>query len=104
MLSAHSHLRFSRVVNRGDMCLDLDLRSNQLTELASEIGNLRSLRVLKLAYNRLEFLPASILQLVDCKLFLNGNPWLKPPSPSVPPLVATSFVPNMMMMADDRQF
>ncbi|OAV98750.1 hypothetical protein PTTG_25491 [Puccinia triticina 1-1 BBBD Race 1] len=84
MLSAHSHLCFSsaflRVVNPGDMCLDLDLRSNQLTKLASKIGNLRSLRVLKLAYNRLEFLPASILQLVNCKLFLNGNPWLKPPS------------------------
>ncbi|WAQ92641.1 hypothetical protein PtA15_17A123 [Puccinia triticina] len=97
MLSADSHLRFLsaflRVVNRGNMCLDLDafaqlgricyfqglqnlsLRSNQLTKLPSEIGNLQILRVLKLAYNRLD-----------------------------PPLVATFFVPNMMMTADNRQF
>ncbi|WAR61911.1 hypothetical protein PtB15_14B1 [Puccinia triticina] len=54
---------------------NLSLRLNQITELPSEIGNLRSLRVFKLAYNRLD-----------------------------PPLVATSFIPNMMIMADDRQF
>ncbi|WAR59568.1 hypothetical protein PtB15_11B208 [Puccinia triticina] len=137
MLSADSHLRFSsafsQAVNRGNMCLDLDafaqlgqicyfqglqnlsLCLNQLTKLSSEIGNLRSLRVLKLAYNRLEFLPTSILQLVDCKLFLNGNPWLKPPSRrhlffpehdddgGRPPVPMVFAVPGRLLLRPARQ-
>ena len=38
---------------------ELDLRSNNLTDLPDELGDLKALRVIKLDYNKLEHLPAS---------------------------------------------
>ncbi|KAA1100651.1 hypothetical protein PGTUg99_009743 [Puccinia graminis f. sp. tritici] len=59
----------------------LSLRSNRLTKIPEEIGQLKNLRLLNLAFNKLKFLPSSILKLTDCKLLLSGNPWLTPPLP-----------------------
>ncbi|KAA1093060.1 hypothetical protein PGT21_023319 [Puccinia graminis f. sp. tritici] len=67
----------------------LSLRSNQLTEIPEQIGQLKNLKLLNFAFNKLEFLPSLILKLTDCKLLLNGNPWLRPPLPldsSSPPV------------------
>ncbi|PLW07980.1 hypothetical protein PCASD_21451 [Puccinia coronata f. sp. avenae] len=90
---SNNYLTSSLFANLHQICYfqgleHLSLRANQLSEIPPEIGNLRNLKVLNLAHNLLQFLPASILKLTACKLFLVGNPWYKPPPAS--PLSAPS--------------
>lgn len=94
LILSNNYLSSSSFANLHQICYfqglqQLSLRSNRLTEVPPEFGNLKNLKVLNLAYNSLKFLPSSILQLKHCKLHLMGNPWLKPPAN--PPLGGASF-------------
>jgi len=94
LILSNNYLSSSSFANLHQICYfqglqHLSLRSNRLTEIPPEIGNLKNLKVLNLAHNALRFLPSSILQLKHCKLQLMGNPWLKPPA--TPALGEASF-------------
>ena len=53
---------------------ELDLRSNNLTDLPDELGDLKALRVIKLDYNKLEHLPAMLTKLPRLtNLQMGGN-------------------------------
>ena len=53
---------------------ELDLRSNNLTDLPDELGDLKALRVIKLDYNKLEHLPAMLTKLPRLtNLKMGGN-------------------------------
>lgn len=69
----------------------LSLRSNLLTTIPDELGDLKNLQYLNLANNRLTFLPASILNLANCQMVLNGNPWLRVPLKSSPSSLSNEF-------------
>ncbi|KAA1080688.1 hypothetical protein PGT21_017249 [Puccinia graminis f. sp. tritici] len=85
----------------------LSLRSNRLTEIPEEIGQLKNLKLLNLAFNKLKFLPSSILKLTHCKLLLNGNPRLTPPLPldsssSLKPTLGNRTVQQLRCLSESQ--
>ena len=53
---------------------ELDLTSNQLTYIPEELGEMKSLQVLKLGYNELTVVPLGIMGLRSLQpLILSGN-------------------------------
>ena len=60
--------------------------SNKLTHIPSQIKDLRNLRELDVSVNKLQYLPAEMLQMQLIALNINVNPFLPNPSPTFSPL------------------
>ena len=60
-------------VRAGAPNTELDLRSNNLTDLPDELGDLKALRVIKLDYNKLEHLPAMLTKLASADKPADGR-------------------------------
>jgi len=62
------------------------LGSNKLTHIPSQIKDLKNLRELDLSVNKLQYLPAEMLQVQLIALNINVNSFLPNPSPTFAPL------------------
>jgi hypothetical protein len=62
------------------------LGSNQLTHIPPQIKNLKNLQELDVSVNKLQYLPAEMLQMQLLTLNINVNPFLRNTSPTFIPL------------------
>ena len=71
-----------------DPSTDCDSGSNKLTHIPPQINDLKNLRELDVSVNRLQYLPAEMLQMHLLTLNINANPFLQNASPTFAPLEA----------------
>lgn len=65
---------------------NLDPGSNKLSHIPSQIKDLKNLRELDVSVNKLQYLPAEMLEMQLIALNINVNPFLPNPSPTFSPL------------------
>ncbi|KAG6824786.1 hypothetical protein H0H92_005826 [Tricholoma furcatifolium] len=83
----------------------LSLRNNNLTRIPPEIANLKGLKELSIGQNRIQYLPAEILQLTLNSLTVFPNPFHEPPPSSDPKYLGSSTISrrNLFSTIQDRR-